>query len=505
LKTLISPKFSLKKEVNSLKIHQFLIFKKNFSFLFKKEEENGKNKIFPQKSFDYYCYLKEVDIEYIIEILKILFNLTIDANKADKLMSDTTGPKIIELNDRQVELEEEAHYMHLVSVLRDLLTCKQETTSRKTSKIDDMHSNIINLLTNMPSICFEELLTPSFSDDNDNSDKKGDNSQKDISTETLTSLNHLNVRSRYNEQRLSHRSRKRRNEATELSSTSTSVVATSNIDDDSLINNDDIIEFEGKNMEAICLILNFCQRQMRIYLKQETPDTMVTVSLHPVLMLLVLMSMANKCIRRYCRMVVLPQLNSKDLHELPQSGVKMRNQLCKLMTDPDLQIKRLSAQFLFILCKENVSRLCKYTGFGNAAGLLAELGLMGSNSGQTNTEYSTSSSSSNDDNSSDEENNKTAATKATTTTNNAEIKKLMMQVNPITGRIDKQPKYDPFEGMTDEQKEYEALQLVNTIDRLSKLEGGLIKPATIGPDGKPVPVQHVLQLQQNIKDNVDKK
>ena len=31
---------------------------------------------------------------------------------------------------------------------------------------------------------------------------------------------------------------------------------------------------------------------------------------------------------------------------------------------------------MFVLCKENVDRLVKYTGYGNAAGLLASRGLM---------------------------------------------------------------------------------------------------------------------------------
>ena len=35
------------------------------------------------------------------------------------------------------------------------------------------------------------------------------------------------------------------------------------------------------------------------------------------------------------------------------------------------------ANLLFVLCKENVDRLVKYTGFGNAAGLLANNGLLG--------------------------------------------------------------------------------------------------------------------------------
>ena len=50
--------------------------------------------------------------------------------------------------------------------------------------------------------------------------------------------------------------------------------------------------------------------------------------------------------------------------------------------------------------------------------------------------------------------------------------------------------------MTDEQKEYEAMKLVNLISDLQK--SGVIKPAMPGPDGKPVEMEHVLQLQEQV-------
>lgn len=50
-------------------------------------------------------------------------------------------------------------------------------------------------------------------------------------------------------------------------------------------------------------------------------------------------------------------------------------------------------------------------------------------------------------------------------------------------------------GMTDEQKEYEAVQLMNAMDKLQRL--GVVQPSTVGPDGTPVPVEHVLQLAPN--------
>lgn len=53
------------------------------------------------------------------------------------------------------------------------------------------------------------------------------------------------------------------------------------------------------------------------------------------------------------------------------------------MVTPEGTIDMLAATFLFILCKENVARLIKYTGYGNAAGLLARRGLMKQDTSQS--------------------------------------------------------------------------------------------------------------------------
>lgn len=71
---------------------------------------------------------------------------------------------------------------------------------------------------------------------------------------------------------------------------------------------------------------------------------------------------------------ILPPL--KDASKRPEDGHSLRNKLVKLMTVPDTDVKQLVADWLFVLCKENVGRLIKYTGYGNAAGLLANRGLM---------------------------------------------------------------------------------------------------------------------------------
>ena len=76
----------------------------------------------------------------------------------------------------------------------------------------------------------------------------------------------------------------------------------------------------------------------------------------------------------------------------------------------NIYFQESAADFLFVLCKENVDRLVKYTGYGNAAGLLVSRGLMAGGQGNTE-EYSS------DDESSDTE----------------EYSQVKDQIDPITG------------------------------------------------------------------------
>jgi len=43
----------------------------------------------------------------------------------------------------------------------------------------------------------------------------------------------------------------------------------------------------------------------------------------------------------------------------------------------------------------------------------------------------------------------------------------ILRINPVTGCFE-HPKPNPLEGMTEEQKEYEALKLVNLVDKLTR-------------------------------------
>jgi hypothetical protein len=413
-----------------------------------------------------YCCLKQIDVDIIIEILKILYNLTMEIGKASVVPNS--------MNTAQNELlreEDEAHLLHLVSVLRDLLTCKIDSNdSINPHKLVDLHGNIVNLLTNMPKICYEELMTPSLAHNdlsNANESSSSQSHQKSKAAKSLSS------RLAHDRKRLSRRFKRHKHEEYKQ------LKQQRQQKDADLFLNDDI-DFEDKNIEAIALILSYLAHNLNEYVNK--PSEQNAHKLYPVLLLLSMMCKSNKLIRHYCRYKVLPPLKESDLMNLPQSGRKLRNRLVKLMTDANIQVKQLSAQFLFVLCKENVNRLIKYTGYGNAAGLLADTGLMLSNYGDR-ANYSSSS----DDSETED------------------YKRLETKINQITGRVDTEPKRDIFENMSEEQKEYEAIKLVNQIDKLTR--SGFIKPATIGAEGKPKEIEHVLELQQSplTKDSISNK
>lgn len=90
----------------------------------------------------------------------------------------------------------------------------------------------------------------------------------------------------------------------------------------------------------------------------------------------------------------------------------------------------------------SVDRMIKYTGFGNAAGLLSNYGLL---SGGSNRDASS------EDEDSDTE----------------EYLKAKNVINPVLGCVEER-KPNPMEGMTDEQKEFEAMKLVDEINKLMK-------------------------------------
>ncbi|XP_065094461.1 synembryn-like [Ochlerotatus camptorhynchus] len=227
-----------------------------------------------------------------------------------------------------------------------------------------------------------------------------------------------------------------------------------------------VVPFEGKNVYFLHVLVEFLRR---VFQKSEKKSDQYEL-LSPILTVLIKTIRATALNRRYVRSEVLPPL--KNVKERPEVGTELRNYLCSLLTSPITQIADLSVELLFVLCKENVGRMIKYTGCGNAAGLFANRGLLGGRQGNTE-QYS-----------SDSEDSDTE-----------EYKQIQHAINPVLGCYEP-PKPNPLEGMSEEQKEYEAMQLVALMDKLQRQ--GIVQPCKIGEDGRPQPVDHIMELQDEI-------
>ncbi|KAK1123396.1 hypothetical protein K0M31_008106 [Melipona bicolor] len=220
--------------------------------------------------------------------------------------------------------------------------------------------------------------------------------------------------------------------------------------------------YQNMDMSAIYVLLKFLDRRL------DNRNDLVG-NLAPIVTTLIRMVKAERLIRKYTRLQILPPL--RDVMHRPEEGTTLRAKLCKLLTSPMIEVRDLVAEFLFILCKENVARMVKYTGYGNAAGMFANKGLLGSS--RKKPTYS-----------SESEDSETE-----------EYLKHKEQINPVTGCFE-HPKPNPLEGMSEEQKEYEALQLVGLVDKLTR--EGVVHPCRIGDDGRPKPIEHVLELQEEL-------
>ncbi|KAE8283703.1 Synembryn-A Protein Ric-8A [Larimichthys crocea] len=216
-------------------------------------------------------------------------------------------------------------------------------------------------------------------------------------------------------------------------------------------------KWEGFNMDCVHTLLLFMDRRLNRGQKLKEKLT-------PVLNLLTESSRVHRETRHYLRQKILPPL--RDVAIRPEQDTTLRGQLVRLMTHVDTDVKHCAAELLFVLCKENVSRFVKYTGYGNAAGLLAARGLLNGRRNSGDSQYASRYSSDSD---SDTE----------------EYQQAKARINLVTGRVEaEQP--DPMEGMTEEEKEEEARCLVSMINRLSRDQ--IIQPMGVTSEGRLAPL-----------------
>ncbi|XP_045925382.1 synembryn-A [Micropterus dolomieu] len=214
-------------------------------------------------------------------------------------------------------------------------------------------------------------------------------------------------------------------------------------------------QYQGVNMDCVHALVLFMERRL------DSGDK-IKEKLTPILNLLTESCRAHRETRRYIRKHILPPL--RDVSHRPEEGSTVKSRLIRLMTHLDTDLKHCAADLIFVLCKENVSRFVKYTGYGNAAGLLATRGLLGGGSRTPSSDAQYSS-----DSDSDTE----------------EYRQVKDRVNPVTGRVEtEQP--DPMEGMTEEEKEEEARRLITLFNKLSR--DNIIQPMEVDSEGKLVPM-----------------
>ncbi|XP_034033012.1 synembryn-A isoform X2 [Thalassophryne amazonica] len=205
------------------------------------------------------------------------------------------------------------------------------------------------------------------------------------------------------------------------------------------------IEYMGVNMDAVSMLLDFMEK--RLDRGNKLKETLL-----PSLNLLTESARIHRETRKFLRSKVLPPL--RDVKNRPEVGSTLRNKLVRLMTNIDTDLKNCAAEFLFVLCKESVSRFIKYTGYGNAAGLLAARGLL--SGGRDSGVYS------------EDEDSETE-----------EYREAKPHINPVTGVVEEE-QLNPMDGMTEEQKEYEAMKLGKMFNKMSSV----IQPMQLGTDGK---------------------
>lgn len=226
--------------------------------------------------------------------------------------------------------------------------------------------------------------------------------------------------------------------------------------------------YHGYSMEFIAAILKFLEKRIDKCTGKDARQLSLVEQLNPAISALCVLSRSNRFIRKHLKEDVLPPL--RDASKLPEEGESLRNKLVRLMTNPCTEIKESVADFIFILCKESVARMVKYTGYGNAAGMLARRGLL--HGGRGNTDYSDT-----DNSDSDTE----------------EYREVRDRINPITGRVE-EDKPDPMEGMSEEQKEFHARELAAMITKMTN--EGVITPMAVGQDGRLISMQDVIGRAQ---------
>jgi hypothetical protein len=200
--------------------------------------------------------------------------------------------------------------------------------------------------------------------------------------------------------------------------------------------------WEERNMTAVVCLLKLLIHTL------DSPSP----SLSTILTVLRNISKGSRDIRRFLKAKILPPL--REVTRRPEQEDSLKGRLVRLMTAAggSQGCEGVAAEFLFVLCKEDSARLIKYTGYGNAAGLLLTHGLLGGGRSDSAADYSSDSESDTED-----------------------YVHSKPSIDPVTGgpSVERGEREGEREAMTDEEKEREAAKLVEMMRRLN--EQGVIR------------------------------
>lgn len=184
-------------------------------------------------------------------------------------------------------------------------------------------------------------------------------------------------------------------------------------------------------------------------------------------------------IRKQVCAKILPKRTIEDIRtRRPEDGDTVDAKLIRAFTSSSIELSMLCSELVFVLCKENIDRFTRRTGFGNAAGLLANRRLLVSKNaanedfGNMQPDYSDNTDSDNDN---DEEDFNCTEQEA----------EEIGSFHPVLGTHQKIDSIH-LENMSDEQKEREANHLAHLIHEMSK--HNVITPMSCDPDGKQTPL-----------------
>lgn len=224
----------------------------------------------------------------------------------------------------------------------------------------------------------------------------------------------------------------------------------------------DLTDTSSRIHQLLTLLLSLLTRCLLQENGSSTHETLITL-----LMFLSHICEHFRLVRKFFKCQVLPP--RRDVTVRPGDGNDLKSALTRMMTSPHSELSFLSAHFLFVLCKENVERLVKYTGYGNAAGLLASRGLMLGGYRR-------------EDDSSDSD------------SDTEEYRLNVNSINPVTGIVEPE-RPDPMQDYSEERKIYETEKLLTAIQKT--IDEGLVRPCRVGEDGRVQPITHVLEMQQH--------